>query len=185
MRRGAGGTLGALYVNLQSTAGTVSALYYYTNLSGSAATVSGTQRQFATNAGTNNYGLPLQAYTLYETMNILPGGLNLAKNLNNLQFELTDHLGNVRAVASGVTTTASDGSLRATVLLLTDYYPSAPKCLADSLALETPTGMALKDRNMTRKTEIMTSEPEYTTPKLQDGRAQMIWQMHIRIYLLM
>jgi len=113
-------------VNWQNSSTTINKLDYYTGISNSSSTtVAATLAQFTTNAGTNGYGLPLQPYNLYEAFNITPGALPLTANL--LEFEVTDHLGNVRAVVSGAVPTLVNGQRIATILSLTDYYPFGSK----------------------------------------------------------
>jgi len=113
-------------VNWQNSSTTINKLDYYTGISNSSSTtVAATLAQFTTNAGTNGYGLPLQPYNLYEAFNITPGALPLTANL--LEFEVTDHLGNVRAVVSGAMPTLVNGQRIATILSLTDYYPFGSK----------------------------------------------------------
>ncbi|GAL85644.1 RHS repeat-associated core domain-containing protein [Sporocytophaga myxococcoides] len=85
--------------NLYASAPTQSSLVTFTHNT-TLATVTASLGSQSLSSGASAYGLPLQPYKVYKSCASINNNFVLAREIGKRSYELTDHLGNVRAVLS-------------------------------------------------------------------------------------
>ncbi|GAL85641.1 hypothetical protein MYP_2870 [Sporocytophaga myxococcoides] len=91
---------GKFYMNnLYASAPTQSSLVTFTHNT-TLATVTASLGTQSLSSGASAYGLPLQPYKVYKSCASINNNFVLAREIGKRSYELTDHLGNVRAVLS-------------------------------------------------------------------------------------